>query len=188
MFETYEAIGLIVCFIASGFFSGSEAVILSLGIDRARQIMEEGGPRGKAMAFLIKRPSEVLSTILVGNNIVNILAASLITTITGRYFESDAIGISVGITTFIILVFGEIIPKTFARVHAERLAYFVLWILKTNYFILFPVVKLITWMAKRILGENAEITGRMVTKDDIEYMVERAEVQKNHRFQTIRSF
>ena len=178
MVETYEAIGLAVCFLGSGFFSGSEAVILTLGIDRARQMMEEGGTRGNAMAFFLKRPSEILSTILVGNNIVNILAASLTTTITGRYFQSDAIGISVGITTLIILIFGEILPKTFARVHAERLAWPVLWILKIAYFILFPIVKLITWIAKKILGENAEITGRMVTKDDIEYMVERAEVQK----------
>ncbi|MCY4523219.1 MAG: hemolysin family protein, partial [Halobacteriovoraceae bacterium] len=143
------------------------------------QIMEEdSGARGNAMAFLIKRPSEILSTILVGNNIVNILAASLTTTITGRYFQSDAIGVSVGITTLIILIFGEIIPKTFARVHAEKLALYVIWILKSAYIVLFPIVMIITYMAKKILGENAEISGRMVTKDDIEYMVERAEVQK----------
>ena len=140
--------------------------------------MEEGKMERRTMAFLIKRSGEVLTTILVGNNIVNILAASLVTTISGRYFQSDAIGISVGITTLVILIFGEIIPKTFARVHAEKISPYVVWILRVTYIILYPIVKLITLFARKILGENAEITGRMITKNDIEYMVERAEVQK----------
>jgi putative hemolysin len=116
-----EIVSLVVCFILSGFFSGSEAVLMSIPVDRAKQLIEEGGPKGKALTFMVEKPSELLATILVGNNIVNIFAASLTTAIATRMFADDAVGISVGITTFIILIFGEIIPKSFARTHAESL-------------------------------------------------------------------
>ena len=108
-----ELISLAGCFLLSGFFSGSEAVLMSIGIDRARQMIDQGGSKGQALRFMTEKPSELLTTILVGNNLANILAASMTTTISARYFENDALSISVGVTTFIIVVFGEIIPKTF---------------------------------------------------------------------------
>ena len=74
----------------------------------------------KVLVFLAKKPSELLTTILIGNNFVNIFVASYATTIAQKYFESDAISYSVGITTLLILIFGEIIPKTFMRNHAEE--------------------------------------------------------------------
>ena len=110
---------------------------MSIGIDRARQIIEEGGAKGNALKFMTEKPSELLTTILVGNNIANILAASLATTVATRIFEHDAVGIAVGATTFIILIFGEIIPKTFARTHAEKLAVFTIRILQIQYYLLF---------------------------------------------------
>ena len=101
----FELVSLASCFLLSGFFSGSEAVLMSIGIDRARQIIDQGGTRGKALRFMTEKPSELLTTILVGNNVANIFAASMTTTIASRYFENDSLSISVGITTFIILVF-----------------------------------------------------------------------------------
>ena len=74
-------------------------------------MIDQGGSKGQALRFMTEKPSELLTTILVGNNLANILAASMTTTISARYFENDALSISVGVTTFIILVFGEIIPK-----------------------------------------------------------------------------
>jgi len=119
MIQTTEIVFLIFCLLASGFYSGSEAVLMSLGLDRAKQLIEEGGAKGKALVFMIEKPNELLTTILVGNNIVNILMASFATVIAARFFKDDVIGIAVGITTIAILIFGEIIPKTFARRHAE---------------------------------------------------------------------
>ncbi|GAB4014129.1 MAG: hemolysin family protein [Bdellovibrio sp.] len=178
-FSLLEIASLVICFIASGFFSGSEAVLMSLNIDRARQIMEEGGSRSKAMTFMIERPNELLSTILVGNNIVNILAASLTTTMSARYFKSDAVGFSVGLTTIVILIFGEIIPKAFGRNHAEKLSYFVIQALRFIYIMLYPVIKFLVWIIHAVLGNNANLSGRMVTKNDIEYMITRAEEQQS---------
>lgn len=173
-----EIVVLLVCFAGSAFFSGSEAVLMSLGIDRARQIIEEGGSRARAMTFMIERPNELLTTILVGNNIVNILAASVTTSIATRVFKSDAVGISTGLVTIVILIFGEIIPKTFARTHAEKLSVFIIYILRLKYYVLFPVIQGMVYMIQAVLGENAELTGRLITKNDIEYMINRAEQDK----------
>lgn len=173
--DSLELGSLALCFILSGFFSGSEAVLLSIGHDRAKQLIEEGGSKGKALSFMVEKPSEILTTILVGNNVVNIFASSLTTVLAQRAFADDAIGIAVGITTFIILIFGEIIPKTFARTHAENLSLFVIRILQVFYFALYPIIKLMVWVIHTVLGENAQLTGRLITKDDIEYMIQKAE-------------
>jgi putative hemolysin len=176
--NAWEIVTLVVCFLLSGFFSGSEAVLMSLGIDRAKQLIEEGGSKGKAMAFMIERPNELLATILVGNNIVNIFAASLTTVIASRIFASDAVGISTGAVTIIILIFGEVIPKTFARTHAEKLSVFIIYVLRLKYYLLFPIVRSMVFIIKTVLGEKAELSGRLVTKNDIEYMINRAEQDK----------
>lgn len=173
--DSFEIVSLTVCFCLSGFFSGSEAVLLSVSHDRARQLIEEGGPKGKALSFMVEKPSELLTTILVGNNIVNIFASSLTTVIAQRMFATDAISIAVGVTTLIILIFGEIMPKTFARTHAESLSVFTIRILQVFYYLTYPVIKLMVWVINTVLGENAQLTGRVVTKDDIEYMIQKAE-------------
>jgi putative hemolysin len=178
MIETYELVALCICFLGSAFYSGSEAVLMSIGVDRTKQLIEEGGSKAAALEFMLNNPSSLLTTILVGNNVTNILAASLTTSIATRIFEHDAVGISVGITTFIILIFGEIIPKTFARTHNETLAYPVIRILQLNYYITWPIIKMMTILIHRILGKNAQLAGRIITQDDIEYMVNKAEKEK----------
>jgi putative hemolysin len=176
--STWEIVSLVVCFLSSGFFSGSEAVMMSISVDRAKQLIEEGGSKGRAYEFMIAHSNELLTTILVGNNIVNILAASLTTQISTRIFASDAIAISVGVTTLIILIFGEIMPKTFARTHAEKLSTAIIRILQLNFYLLYPVVKSMAFVIKLVLGENAQLNGRVVTSNDFEYMVSKAEKEK----------
>ncbi len=173
--QVWEVVSLVICFLLSGFFSGSEAVLMSLGIDRAKQLIEEGGKKTKAMTFMVERPNELLATILVGNNIVNILAASLTTTMASRIFKSEAIGISTGVTTILILIFGEVIPKTFARTHAEKLSVFIIYILRFKYYVMYPIIQSMVWIIRTVLGEKAELKGGLVTKNDIEYMINKAE-------------
>lgn len=163
----------------SGFFSGSEAVLMSISIDRVKQLIEEGDRRGKVFEYMSKRPTEFLTTILVGNNIVNIFVASLATTLAAKVFEDSAIAISVGVTTFFILIFGEIIPKTFARAKAESLAYPTIIILRFFYYILSPVVIPLSYIIQTLLGKNAQLNGKVVTKDDIEFMVNQAEKEQS---------
>jgi len=178
MVETSELFGLGLCLFLSGFFSGSEAVLMSIGVDRAKQLIEDGGKKGKVLSFMVEKPNEILVTILIGNNLVNILASALATTMSANYFDNDAIAISVGATTFFILIFGEIIPKTFARTHAEKLSIFVLRVLQTLYILMYPLVYITVWFIQKVLGENAQLSTRMITKNDIQYMVDKAEKEK----------
>ena len=130
------------------------------------------------MAFMILRPSELLSTILVGNSIANILAGSLTTSLTAAYTGSNIVGLALGATTIIIIIFGEILPKTVGRNHAEKFSVFAIRSLQILFYLLYPAIKSIVWFINTILGDNAEVTGRMVTKDDIEFMISKAEKEK----------
>ena len=135
-----EILLLILGLMFSAFFSGSEAVLMSISVDRTRQLIDEGGARGNALKFLARKPNHILTTILVGNNLVNVIVASLTTTIAQRYLNNDALSISIGVTTIFILIFGEIIPKTFARTHAEALALPCIIILRGTYWVIYPQI------------------------------------------------
>ncbi len=174
----YEIATIVSCLIASGFYSGSESVLLSVGVDRARRIIDEGGPAAKTMRFMIDKPGELLTTILVGNNLVNILLSTMITVVTTRYFGSTHLGIAVGISTVAILFFGEIIPKTFGMANAERISVPAIKFLQLNYYTLFPIVHLMSWVTKKLLGESAIIRAKLITKRDLEYMVSKAGREK----------
>ena len=124
------------------------------------------------------RPSELLSTILVGNSIANILAGSLTTSLTAAYTGSNIVGFALGATTMVIIIFGEILPKTIGRNHAERFSVIAIRTLQIIFYLLYPVIWAIVWFINTILGENAELNGRMVTSDDIEFMINKAEKEK----------
>jgi putative hemolysin len=175
MVSTFEIFGLFFCILASAFFSASEAVLMSVGIDRAKQLIDQGGRKAKAMLFMAERSTELLTVILIGNNIANIVAASLMTSLTARYFESDVVSISAGITTIIILIFGEIMPKTLGRTQAEYFSVPVIRMLQVLYFVFYPVVVVTVWFISKVLGKNAQLRGRLVTIQDIEYLINKAE-------------
>lgn len=168
-----------LCLIASGFYSGSESVLLSVGVERAKRIIDDGGPAAKTMKFMIDKPSELLTTILVGNNIVNIILSTMVTVVTTRYFGSQQLGIAVGISTVAILLFGEIIPKTFGMANAEKISIPAIRFLQINYYTLFPIVHLMAFITKKVLGESAIIRTKLITKRDLEYMVSKAGREKS---------
>ena len=178
MSETWEAVLLTLSFALSGFYSGSEAALISIPMERLKRLIEDES-KSSAFAFLLDKPHAVMNTILLGNNLVNIFAASLVTKIFSRHFADDALALSVGLTTILILVFGEILPKTFARARAESLAVPIIRILQANYILFYPAVRLLTFVIRSILGKNAQLRGRAVTRADIEYMVSQAEREKS---------
>jgi len=178
MSSDQEFLLLVLSLGLSAFFSASEAALLSLPQEKAKQIADEHGIDSWAMKKWIEMPNDILTTILVGNNFVNILIASLSTNITERYFSNDALAISVGITTMIILLFGEITPKTLGRGKSEKFAPLSMLALMGFYYSMYPIVKIFTKIIRFVLGENANVRGRVVTKDDIEVMVEMAEEER----------
>lgn len=178
MSHDQEILFLSLSLCMSAFFSGAEAALLSLPHEKAKQISEEHGLDSAAVKYWLERPNDILTTILVGNNLVNIFIASLSTSIAQRIFSNDALAISVGVTTVIILLFGEITPKTFGRGKSEAIAPVALMILIVFYYLFYPVVKVFTKIIQIVLGKNAHVGSRVVTKDDIEVMVEMAEEEK----------
>ena len=173
-----EIMILLVSLLLSAFFSGSEAALMSLPHEKAKQIAEEHGIDSWAMKKWLKIPNDILTTILVGNNFVNILIAALSSNIAARFFSNDALAISVGVTTMMILLFGEIAPKTLARGNAEKFAPACVMVLIACYYMMWPVVKAFTWIIQFVLGKNANVRSRLVTQDDIEVMVEMAEEER----------
>lgn len=171
----FELFLIVVCLVLSAFFSASEAVVMSMSVERTKQLIEEGGKKGNALKFLISHPTELLTTILVGNNLVNTLIATLVTVVVSKLSVNYAIVVASGAATLAILVFGEISPKAFARSNAEPLVYSVVTILKMTYYSLYIVVKPLSIIIKKVLGNNATVRGRVVTTDDIEFLVTQAE-------------
>ncbi len=111
---------LIVC---SAFFSSSETGMLSLNRYRLRHMAREGHKGARRASELLGRPDRLLGTILVGNNIVNILAASIATVIAVDIWGEAGIAISTVLLTIVVLIFGEITPKTLAALRPEQMPF-----------------------------------------------------------------
>lgn len=135
-----EIIFLVVLLIFSALFSGSETALVALSISRVEGLVTEGRHGAKALFQLKNDPSRMLTAILIGNNIVNIAASVLATVIATRLFGSAGPGIAVGVLTVLILVFGEITPKSLATRYSETISLFVAPPLLTFMRLIFPLV------------------------------------------------
>jgi CBS domain containing-hemolysin-like protein len=118
-----EILALAGLLILSGFFSGSETALVSLSIARAEALAKEGRAGAKALVRLKRNPTRMLITILIGNNVVNIAASALATLVATQHLGGHlGPGVAVGALTFLILIFGEITPKSLATRFAERIS------------------------------------------------------------------
>ncbi len=126
MFDTsslwQELVGLVTLLLLSAFFSSSETAFLSSKRIRIRHLAEEGDKRAKLVQKMMKDPEKVVAAIVIGNNIVNVAASALATSVALSIFGNEGVGIAIGVMTFLILVVGEITPKGFAVKNAERIA------------------------------------------------------------------
>jgi CBS domain containing-hemolysin-like protein len=109
-----QLVVLIVLLLLSGFFSSAETALFSISRAKARHIAKERGLTNALIKRMKDDPHRLLSTILIGNNLVNVAAAALATSVTIELVASNAVGIATGIMTALILIFGEIIPKSVA--------------------------------------------------------------------------
>ncbi|MEX2582083.1 MAG: hemolysin family protein [Gemmatimonadota bacterium] len=165
-----EALLLVLLLALSAFFSGSEIALFSLGEARVRMLREEGRQGARALARLKSNPERLLATILIGNNVVNIGAASLATAIALEAYGSPGVAYATGAMTLLVLVFGEITPKGLATANADSFALFVAPSIHLLGRVLFPIVvpleKLTRWFVLRSQRE-----GRLtVTEGEIREM------------------
>ncbi len=117
-----HALFLLFLLVLSAFFSASETAFTSLSVMQINEMEKKRARRGKIVKQLTERPEILLTTILIGNNLVNIGASALATDITIRLFGSRAIGISTGILTLVVLIFSEVTPKRIAIVYNDFIA------------------------------------------------------------------
>ena len=117
-----QAVTIVLMILLSAFFSSAETAMTTVNRIRIQALMEQGDKRAIILDKVISNSSKMLSTILIGNNIVNISASSLVTTLTIQVLGNVYVGAATGALTLIILLFGEITPKTLAALHAEKIA------------------------------------------------------------------
>lgn len=138
-----QIIVIIVLIILSAFFSSAETALTTVNKVRLKSLEEQGNKSAKRVLRILENYGKMLSTILIGNNIVNISASSLMTTLAIDVFGSYAVGLATGILTIIVLLFGEITPKTWAVINAEKIALAYSAIIRFLMLILTPVIFLI---------------------------------------------
>lgn len=117
-----QMVSLVLLLGLSGFFSSAETALTTVNKVRIRTLCEEGNKRALTTQKILDNYSKMLSTILIGNNIVNIAASSLTTTLAIKIWGSLAVGIATGVLTVLVLLFGEIVPKTLAMLKSESIA------------------------------------------------------------------
>lgn len=109
--------------IVSAYFSASETGMMTLNRYRLRHLSKQGLRSARRVEKLLKHPDRLISLVLIGNNLVNILASALATVVGIRLYGDAGVAIATGVLTFIVLVFAEVLPKTFAALYPERVAF-----------------------------------------------------------------
>jgi len=165
---------LIVLLLLSAFFSASETALTSLSKIRLRNMVDDGVKNAKLIEKILSNQSKLISAILVGNNLVNIGASALATSFAIDTFGSNVVGFVTGILTFMVLVFGEITPKTFANQKAEKVCCWVIKPIAFCVFIFTPIVvvlNFITGILFKILGCDFDKKVPTITESEFKTMV-----------------
>lgn len=153
---------LVFLIIISSFFSGAETGLMSLNRYRLRHLSKAGHPGAQRANRLLQRPERLIGLILLGNNLVNILASAIATVIGLRLMGETGIAIATVLLTIIVLLFAEVSPKTLAAMHPERYAFPASYILEPLLKLLYPLVWLINVLARgvfRLLGVKPDQAG-----------------------------
>lgn len=145
----FSVLGVLI--ILSGFFSGSETALVSLNRYRLKHMVNSGHKGAQMASSLLSRPDRLFGLILIFNNFVNILASAIATVIGLRLFGETGIAIATGILTFVILIFSEVTPKTYAAQHPEQLAFPAAYILKFLMLVFYPLVYFINTITNGLL-------------------------------------
>ncbi|MGD8384011.1 MAG: CNNM domain-containing protein, partial [Lysobacterales bacterium] len=142
---------LVILIVLSGFFSSAETGLMAINRYRLKHLANSGHRGARIAQNLLARPDRLIGLILLGNNMVNILAASIASVIAIRLFGDNGIWISTLIMTVVVLIFAEVAPKTVAAVHPERIAFPASYVLVVLLKILNPVVWMVNALANLLL-------------------------------------
>lgn len=156
----------------SAFFSGAETAFMSVGILRARTLAKEN-KKAQLLLKLKENSRKLITTILICNNAVNISSSAIATVVATSYFGSAGIGIATGVMTFLVLIFGEIIPKNLAITHAEKIAITISRPISIIQLILYPLVlffEAMTHICTKHLSPEQQVS--IFSEEELRTMVE----------------
>lgn len=175
--DTDSAIRLLVLLVLvflSGVFSSMETALITVNQMRLRTLLDEGNRRAATLSKVLERRSKMLSAILIANNVVNLSASSLTTTLAAELFGNAYIGVATGILTVLILIFGEISPKNLATQYAEKLALFYAPFTLAMMTVLTPVIFIINWFGNgllRLIGVDPDSKPEAITESELRTIV-----------------
>ncbi len=180
-----ELLILLVLLVLSGAFSGSETALVALTIARAEALNTEGRKGAAALVYLKRHPTRMLITILIGNNVVNIGASAMATVLATEHLGTIGPGVAVGVLTFLILVFGEITPKSMATRYSERISLLIAPPMYGLMRLLTPLVWLFERLTKFIHGLTGSQSDPTVTEMELislaEYGEEEGTIDRDER-------
>lgn len=165
---------LIILLGLSGFFSSAETAFTSSNHIKLRTLASKGNKNAVLVLKIMKKPEKMLSAVLIGNNIVNLSASALLTAITIKLFGNASIGAATGILTFLVLIFGEIAPKSFATKNAEVLVLIYAAPVYGLIFVLTPVIAAVNIAASAVLkafGIDVKKNNEAMTEDELRTIV-----------------
>jgi CBS domain containing-hemolysin-like protein len=169
-----QLIILIILLFLSGFFSSAETALTTVNKYTLRVMSDNGNKRARKVLKITEDSSKLISTILIGNNIVNISASALTTTLTTHLFGSKSVGIATGILTLLVLLFGEITPKTLAQLYSVKISLIYVDIISFLMLILTPVIYIVNLIANivfHIFRIDKNASAQKITEDELISMV-----------------
>jgi len=174
-----EIASLAVLIGLSGFFSGLEVALVGVRKSKVVQLFNEGKKGSKALYKLKNNPSWMMSSVNLGNNLVNVGASALATSVAIRMFGDDGLGIAVGVMTFLILVFGEITPKTYCNANATKIALRYAPVLLGFSYVLYPIVKFFEIITKAVVKmTGSSSTPPPITEEEIKGVIDQGLEEK----------
>lgn len=165
-----QLIILILLLILSSFYSASETALTTVSEIKMQTLADEDSKRARRVLSLLDKKSKMLSAILIMNNIVNIAASSIVTTMTARIWGNAYVAVGAGILTLLILIFGEINPKTIATIHNEAMSLYFSWPVMMTMKVLTPVIFIVDKLSGlflKILRIDPEQAKSVLTEGEI---------------------
>lgn len=171
---TWQLIILVILIALSSFFSASETALMSVNRIRVRHLVDEEVKGAKLLEKLLSEPNKLLGGILIGNNIVNIGASSIASKLAYDIYGNSGVALSTGVMTILVLIFGEITPKTIAKQRSEEISLKIINIINIIVKVLGPLVFVFSQVSQvfiKLLGAQPDADEAFITQEELKTMV-----------------
>ena len=173
--DILQIVILIILLVLSSFFSSAETALTTVNKMRMRSLADDGNKRAAKVLEITGNQSKMLSAILIGNNIVNLYASSLMTTLAAKIFGPGYIALATGGLTLLILIFGEISPKTISTLKAEKISLSYCNTIAAIMWVLTPLIFIVNKIAQGfmlLIGVDIKKKAQSITEDELRTIVE----------------